>query len=209
MRTQTLLLAALGVASAATAMAQVYSVNAVGYVNTTLNPGYNLIANPLDNKAGNKVQDLLAIGKSITIYKFTGGKYEQAVYDADFEEWNNGAMVLAPGEGAFVQIAETATVTFVGEVVQGATVNKLAAGFNMVSSIVPQTGLLVTNLKFPNDISFTAYTYGTGYTLYSWDTDFAEWSSTGEPTINVGQAFWVQVAAAKDWARTFDVNNPN
>jgi hypothetical protein len=130
------------------------------------------------------------------------------VYDADFEEWTNGAMVLAPGEGAFVQIAETATVTFVGEVVQGVTVNKLASGFNMVSSIVPQTGLLVTNLKFPNDIAFTAYTYKGAYTLYSWDVDFGEWSTTGEPTINVGQAFWVQVAAPKDWARTFDVNNP-
>ncbi|HNQ89993.1 MAG TPA: hypothetical protein PKM73_15350 [Verrucomicrobiota bacterium] len=209
MRTQRLLLAALGVATAATAMAQVYSVNAVGYVNTDLVPGYNLISNPLDNKAGNKVQDLFAIGKSVTIYKYSGGKYDLASYDADFEEWSNGAMVLAPGEGAFVQIVEAAKVTFVGEVVQGATLNKLAQGFNMVSSIVPQTGKLVGELKFPSDISFTVYTYGGGYTLYAWDVDFEEWTETGEPTINVGQAFWVQVPAAKDWARTFDVNNPN
>ena len=47
MRTKALLLtAALGLASVATSMAQaVYSVNVVGYINLTMKPGFNLVAN--------------------------------------------------------------------------------------------------------------------------------------------------------------------
>lgn len=51
MRTKTLLIAAVvGAVSMATALAQeVTSVNAVGYVNKELAPGFNLISNPLSN----------------------------------------------------------------------------------------------------------------------------------------------------------------
>jgi hypothetical protein len=48
MRTKTLILsAALGALSAASLMAQVYSLNEVGYINVTLAPGFNQIANQL------------------------------------------------------------------------------------------------------------------------------------------------------------------
>jgi hypothetical protein len=48
MRTKTLLLsAALGALSGASLMAQVYSLNEVGYINVTLAPGFNQIANQL------------------------------------------------------------------------------------------------------------------------------------------------------------------
>ena len=50
MRTKTLLLtAALSAAGIASSMAQVYSVNAVGYVNTPLVTGFNLISNPAEH----------------------------------------------------------------------------------------------------------------------------------------------------------------
>ena len=50
MRTKTLLLSAAVLAAglAASTAQSVFSVNAVGYVNKTLAPGYNLIANPLN-----------------------------------------------------------------------------------------------------------------------------------------------------------------
>src|SRR5438046_2589052 len=55
MRTKTLVLTAvLSVAGAAASFAQaVYSVNAVGYVNKVIPPGYSMIANPLNNTAAN------------------------------------------------------------------------------------------------------------------------------------------------------------
>ena len=48
MRTKTLLLtAALSAAGIATSMAQVYSANAVGYVNKLIPTGFSMIANPV------------------------------------------------------------------------------------------------------------------------------------------------------------------
>ena len=60
MRTKTLILtAALAAAGIATSKAQtVFSVNAVGFVNVPLTPGYNLFCNPL-NATNNSIQSLI------------------------------------------------------------------------------------------------------------------------------------------------------
>lgn len=216
MRTKTLVLtAAVGVAGVATTMAQVYSVNAVGYVNTTLKPGFNMIANPLDNKAGNKVGDLFAgVPDGTTLFKFTAGAYENPnAYDSLFGGWGDAAQTLAPGEGVFLQLppGSDKTVTFVGEVLQGNLVTALPAGFAMVSSKVPQTGKLSTDLKYPAADGDNVYTYAPvgGYTIYAFDSLFGGWTKDGnpeEPTIAVGQAFWSQKVAAGSWVRDFSVN---
>ncbi|NWG75326.1 MAG: hypothetical protein HXY24_12070 [Rubrivivax sp.] len=203
-----LLTAAFGVATAATTMAQVYSVNAVGYVNTTLNKGWNLICNPLQNQTDNTVAGLFgdALPVGATIYKWTGSTYDSAVY---FGMWAPADMTLLPGEGAFVFIPADApaapTVTFVGEVAQGEASNmKVNAGFALVSSKVPQEGKISTDLKFPVEVGDTIYTWGaSGYDSYVY---LGFW--VDEPTIKVGQGFWSYKGAAADWNRNFDVNNP-
>jgi hypothetical protein len=85
MRTKTLLLtAALCAAGIATSKAQVYSVNAVGYVNTSLLKGFNLVSNPLDNKAtdGNKIKNLFAsLPAGAQVFFFDGTKYSIAAVD--------------------------------------------------------------------------------------------------------------------------------
>ena len=60
MRTKTILLTAAVLAAGlgASVAQSVFSVNAVGYVNVTIRPGYNLIANPLNN-GGNTVSEVL------------------------------------------------------------------------------------------------------------------------------------------------------
>merc|ERR1712065_79731 len=72
MRTKTLLIAAvLGAVGIATASAQVTSVNAVGYVNKSLNAGLSLVANPLSN-GGNKVSEVIPsapIGTAIFLFE--------------------------------------------------------------------------------------------------------------------------------------------
>src|SRR5688500_15579957 len=111
MRTKTLLLtAALSAAGIATSMAQapVYSVNAVGYVNTPLVPGYNLISNPLDNKTGNDIQNLFKNGiqggvfpLGSTIYYYVPGTGFDFVtwdeFDNAFGPAAKAATVIAPG----------------------------------------------------------------------------------------------------------------
>src|SRR5687768_13509192 len=117
MRTKTLLLtAALSVAGIATSMAQaVYSVNAVGYVNTDLVPGFNLISNPLDNKSsptGNSIANLFTTGiqgtipNQLTVYHFnpTTDQFESTAYD-DIDGAFLGAaanVLIPPGTGVFV-----------------------------------------------------------------------------------------------------------
>lgn len=210
MRTKTLLVtAALGAAGVASAIAQVYSVNAVGYVNLTVKPGFNMIANPLDAGAGNNtVSKVLAgVPDGTTVYKYVASTYVIDSY-SDLFGWDNPDMEIAPGTGIFLQIPAGADVnlTFVGEVPQGDASNMaLLPGFSIVASKVPQAGKLQTDLKYPAADGDTIYTYAAGaYTIYSF-SDLFGWDPS-EPTISVGQAFWSQRVAAGTWNRNFSVN---
>ena len=103
MRTKTVLLtAALGLVAAATTMAQVYSVNAVGYINLSLAKGFQMGANQLDDKAGNKVSNVLAgVAAGTVIYKFGSAGYSVNAFDPDLGGWDDPNMTLKPGEGAW------------------------------------------------------------------------------------------------------------
>jgi hypothetical protein len=206
MRTKTLLLtAALGAAGVASAVAQVYSVNAVGYVNVTANSGFNLIANPL-NTGGNTVAEVLPTlpdGSLLYTYSAATG-FSILQYDG---EWlPNGATVIAPGTGFFIRVGASTPLTFVGEVPQGTLTTPLVAGFNLVGSKVPQAGKLQADLKYTPADGDLVYTFNstTGYTIYQYD---AEWLPT-EPDLAVAQGIWIRKAAAGSWDRTFSVNTP-
>lgn len=207
MRTKTLLLAAaLGAVGAATATAQVYSVNAVGYVNTALKPGFNLIANPLDAGADNTVSKLLAgVPDGTVVYTYTPGT-GYSVNTLDLGEWTNPNATLVPGQGFFVRTPSAATITFVGEVKQGNLSTPLSAGFNLVSSQVPQAGKISTDLGLSvadGDIVYKFNADTQGYQIFTFD--LGEWDPS-EPTLAVGEGCWVRKGAAGAWNRTFSVN---
>jgi hypothetical protein len=222
MRTKTLLLtAALSAAGIATSMAQVYSVNAVGYVNTTLLPGFNLISNPLNNTTGNTIQNLFgtgiqgAIPQGLIIYHFNPDidQFVVAAYDdidQAFLPAVNAATVIAPGNGVFVNNPGTAnlTVTFVGEVPQGAASNQqLPQGFSIKASTVPQEGNL-TALQLPGaqgDIIYQWDPVADRYVSNSFDDIDNAWLPAN-PTIKVGEAFFLFKNAAAQWTRNFSVN---
>lgn len=213
MRTRTALLTAvLGAAAAATVSAQVYSVNTVGYVNTPVQPGFNLIANPLDNKTGNTVENLFPSAPAgLQIFAFRGGSFADTTFDPDFGGWSS-PMTLAPGEGFWLNWPGTAagTITFVGDVMQGTLTNPVPAGYSIRGSMVPQAGKLVTDLGFPAAAGDLIYKFvaGTGpdagYKDSTFDPDFGGWSN-GEPVIGVGEGFWAVTSAAVDWTRVFNV----
>jgi len=223
MRTKTLLLtAALSVAGIASSMAQaVYSVNAVGYVNTSLVPGFNLISNPLDNKTGNTIQNLFgtgvqgAIPNGLTVYYFNSDtdQFVTAIYDDIDEAFlpaAAGATVVAPGNGVFVRNPASAnlTVTFVGEVPQGALSNPLPQGFSIKASQVPQAGT-VTALGLTGaqgDRIFEWNSTTDTFVTSTYDDIDATWLPA-VPNLDVGEAVFIFKAAASTWARTFDVND--
>ena len=199
MRTKTLLLAAvLSAAGAATSLAQVYSVNVVGYANVAVTAPFSLIANPLNNTAGNDLDRVLpSVPFGTTIYKWNGTTFVSSV---NFGSWSPN-LTLAPGEGAFINIAANTTLTFVGEVMQGALTTPIPAGLSIKSSQVPQTNTL-ENLNFPAAFGDTVYFYRGG--AYQSSVFFGTFSPPAIPAI--GEAFWVNAGAAATWTRTFTVN---
>jgi len=215
MRTKALLLtAALSAAGVATSMAQtVYSVNAVGYVNTTLVPGFNLISNPLKATDSTIATLFKSTPVGTTVFKFIGTSFKSSTYDQDdlvFEP--NGDLTVVPGEGVFVKIPGTAnvTVTFVGEVSSGVLSHALPQGLSIQSSEVPQAGTaeFLQLVGEPNDVIFQWDTVGQKYKSSTFDQDDLVWSPA-LGTLKVGEAFFLQKKnAGKTWDRTFNINTP-
>jgi hypothetical protein len=217
MRTKALFVAAAFVAAGiVSSMAQVYSDNVVGYVNATMVPGFNLITNPLD-AGDNTVQALLPGEPGLKVYKF---RANQTGYDiAEFVEflgetlWQGPNFEIAPGEGVFVlnPLAENLVVTFVGEIQDGMQTISVPEGFSIRSSIVPQAGALASQLAFPavpTDL------------IYKWNKTTQSWTdgiftlqeflgevmwSPSEPSLEVGEAFFVKKAGTVNWDRDFAV----
>jgi hypothetical protein len=213
MRTKTLLLtAALSAAGIATSMAQVYSVNAVGYVNTPIVKGFNLISNPLNNTTGNTIANLFGsvpnLPEGFTVYKFENGAYKTpaAFNFGEFSPPDSANLTVNPGEGVFVfnPSDTTLTVTFVGEVPQGNLTVNTPKGFSIVSSPVPQAGT-VSSLGFVPAEGDTIYQFANGAYKTPESFNFGEWSPS-EPTLGVGEAVFLIKAEAGTWTRTFDVN---
>ena len=194
----------------------IISVNAVGYVRINCPIGLSLIANPLDNKApnGNTISNLftdIAQDQNI-IYKFDNGEYaDPNDYAEGLGGWYHPNQTLVPGEAAFIDLHSAGSVTFVGEVLQGNVVRYFAAGIQLVSSMVPQTGRIETDLKYPAatgdmiyifDVSSSSFQIFTRRALGDWTPGHSE------PIIDAGRGFWLQAVAAGSWVRDFHLDTP-
>lgn len=220
MRTKVPLGAAALAAAAATASAQnVYSLNVVGYINLSLTNGYNMVANQLDldgTMTNNTLTTVFStnLPKLSAVYAWstTSGGFLKASFSGTAWGGNQAAAnaALTPGAGVFVQIPATATtpitVTTVGQVIQGTNTVPLVAGLNLVSSIAPISGGIGSVLGYtPNKKDYylpwnpVTQNYGTkqSYSGTAW--------SGGEPTPAVGQAFFLDAAAATSWVQSFTV----
>jgi hypothetical protein len=193
-------MAALGLASAATSMAQVYSVNVVGYINLTLKPGFNLVANQLKASPNNKLDTVLPAAPLETqVLKFANNNYSSDISDGtswlDAGSGNPSTTTVAPGEGFFY----------------------FNPGFALVSSIVPQDISLTAANGFPQVLeeqylTFNAMTQNYNVALINDGTGWLD-SNTGNPADArpvVGQGFFIfnPGNSALNWARDFNPNTP-
>jgi hypothetical protein len=226
MRTKALLLAAaFAAAGVATSVAQVYSVNAVGYVNVTAPSGFSLIANPLNAGAGNntvanlfdktKVTPSLPLNSKVYVYDTTTGLFKTITFSPLSQTWNpasDAASVIDPGNGVFFQnpSASAITITFVGEVPQGPLSNPIPTGFSIKANQVPQA-VKPDSVGYPgapNDKIFQ-YVPATGiYNTYTFSPLSQAWNPV-LPAFPVGEAWYAFRAPANgatSWNRTFSVN---
>src|SRR5882724_3568162 len=162
MRTKTTLLcAAILAAGALSSMAQsnVFSLNVVGYINTTLTgPGYSMIANQLDsgnNVFSNFFQGLPS-GSQVIKWNTNTAAFVIASRTLIGNGWSPAAAAtttLNPGEACFVKLAGASrTNTFVGNVMSLAATggtnpvysatytNSLVTGYTLMGSSFPITG---------------------------------------------------------------------
>jgi len=214
MRTKTtLLLAVVSAAAATTATAQVYSVNAVGYVNKTIPAGkLALISNPLTATDNTIAALFKGVPDGTQVYKFNGTGYVIATFDGldnAFTPEAAAKTTVVPGEGVFVRnnSAAAITVTFVGEVPQGKLENPLPAGLSIRSSMVPQAGTAqaLGLVGVDGDQVFQFKVDTQAYHVSGYDGLDNAWLPALQE-LAVGEAFFLRKNAAAVWTREFTVN---
>jgi hypothetical protein len=207
MRTKTLLLSAvLGVAIVATSLAQVYSVNVVGYVNKDIPAGLSMIANPLKSTSDTLGALIPAPPLFSNFYKWNGAGFDIATFT--LAGWDLPALTLNPGEGAFLNTDSAFTITFVGEVMEGNLVNPIPALLSIRASMVPQAGTIEA-------LGLT--TLGLFDNLYKWDASTTNWViytlapagwDPSVPSVAIAEPVFIYANAACSWDRNFTVPRP-
>jgi hypothetical protein len=187
-------------------------VNVVGYTTVTVTNAYVLIANQLDDGAGNYATNHIPTAPTgVILYKYNPATSSYTSLTRIPSGWTGTTtMTLAPGEGVFVKKqagATPLTLTFVGEVLQGELHNPVTQGYDIYSAMVPQQGGIqaVHNYIPINGDQVFRFRPTTGtYTTYTRGP--VGWLPPGEPVLEVNEAVWIKSNSAKDWARTFTVN---
>ena len=219
MRTKTLLAAAAIIAAglaSSQAQSNVYSLNIVGYVNVVLQPGFNLIVNPLKTGVSNGVNEVMAgLPDASIVSSFSGGVYDTRTLDTG--DWidSNFAVttppLIPPGKGFFCYVPSLYTNTFVGTVVPapgGSNTMSLPPGFSLIGSPMPVGGTVTNstfNLPTPDACivsKFAGGVYDTR-TLDTGDWIDSNFAITSVPSISVGQGFfYYNPGSSTNWVQT-------
>jgi hypothetical protein len=228
MRTKTILLSALlGALGSVSVHAQnVYSLNAVGYINVTLSPGFNIVSCPLyvldgNGNVDNTITNLLGPNtngqyKKWQIYGWDGAYIQDSGTPGGWAA--GGTQTINPGQAVWIENPSniTTTVTFVGTVPTGPITNAIYPGFNLISSVVPASGDIITNsiMAFTNSVTPTKKDQV--YTYNPLTSNFTQYSASGSPASfavdpilpSVGGGFWYESAstATNYWVEDYTVN---
>jgi hypothetical protein len=222
-----LLSALIGTIGAVSAMAQtnVYSLNAVGYINITAYPGFNMISCPLIASPDNTLNTLLPATngtyKKWQVWTFNPTANPQYVEDVGVAGgWlNGGTETISPGAAVWLYNPSNVnyTVTFVGTVPTGpSSVTLYPASFNLVSSYEPASGDIVTNslTTFTNAVKKDqAWVYSGATAAYT------EYVATGAnlttnwplgdpviPTVGGGVFYYNAQATNNYWLENYSVS---
>ena len=184
-------------------------VQAVGYVNMSILPGYNFIANPLsldDNRISTIFHSPLPDGFAVLLFNGTG--FERAVFNAatgQFEPAELADVILAPGTGFVVHNpAAQFTITLVGTILQGELSKPMPAGISLQASMTVRQGTL-ESMEFPIRPGEQVYLFDERtqrFTVYIFDDLEMRWLPS-VPRLEVGESFFVRLLEPRVWTQTF------
>jgi hypothetical protein len=179
-----------------------------GFINRTIHPGDNLIANQLSNAGDHSINSILlgvADGATFTKWDATANSFLPAsVFDGSSQTWSIN-YTLNLGEGALLNSPAQTINTFIGDVVPFDNIlpglggplwaPNYADGLHLISCPVPVAGSLMNNAMFDKVVgrapeagesvmtlneSTQTYQVAT-FDGWDWDTDLS---------LAVGQAAW-------------------
>jgi hypothetical protein len=199
----------------------VYSLNVVGYVTATIPANsYSIVACPLVASPDNTLNTLLpnATGTyaKVKVYAFSPAT-SYTIEQGSKTGWSlGGTNTINPGQAVFIfnPNSTALTLTFVGSVASGAQANVMVPNsYNLVSSIVPMSGDLVTNSislltnASPKDKIYV-YDPVAGYTTYL--NGKSAWGPSNPNIPNVAEGFFYEnnSATALTWNENFSVSTP-
>jgi len=224
MRTKTTLVAAaiLAAGLASTMAANVYSLNVVGYVNTTIVGGgsYNLLCNPVKHAvADNNVTlfsgPLQQDGANILKWDVATFDFQTTVptYFTANNAWDI-TVALPVGEGFFyVNPGVDFVNTFVGEVVQGGHSQPVvgSGSYNCIGSSAPIGGTFLNSIDglVPTDgdniLKWDVATFDFNPTVPTYFTANNAWDITTLPIGVAEGLFYVRQGADATWTRNYTV----
>jgi len=223
MRTKVLLgLAALAVGITTSVAQNVYSLNVVGYVNVSLQANkLHFLSLPLANSSGD-----YTIGTNIkldngdgsqdfaSLYKWAGTQWDPVIPSWIGGAWDTPTMVVSNGTGFFIASVANSTLTFVGEVPQGAIQYNIPAGLSTLANKVPvSTNFPGQGIGNDFDSIFTWDQAGQQWSPVIWSIIGGDWDNGGQPGNNVNgpllnpasAVFYVNGAGAVPFTRNFTV----
>lgn len=184
---------------------QVYSVNITGFARLNAASGVTLLANPLLATNNTVAVAFPNPENGFSLFRLTPTGYEVNNY---LFGWTAPSMSFAPGEGFFLRnpSASPATLSFFGEVPMGTQNTPIPAGQSLLSSKIPQSGPLESALGFPSLDGDLVYRWdGSSFSLFFYDQLSGGWDPS-DPTLQVGQAFWLETSVSRNWTRNFSPN---
>lgn len=178
-----------------------------GYTKLALPAGDWMISNPFLSSNMNISALLSSVPQSTTL-KFWGETNWTRTATFSSGAWDQPDWPLVPGDGAMIHAPTNVTLTFVGQVVEGAITNILPAGFSVRSSIfaapnVDELGLVITNgdyIQKWDGTQFICYTNnGTHLTNCLWNCLVRPTWAPTEPSLAPGDAFIIHTATNRVW----------
>ncbi len=188
-----------------------------GYVNKSLKPGFNFVANPLDSPPSNSIQSVLSPVPDDTWVWFWDVTNQTFTAPSVFytgSGWSTN-LTLPPGRGFVISVPYAWTITFVGDVYIGTQTNFLVGSnrLTLAASIVPQS-LPLSLMAFPGADGMLVYFWDfeaqnyrdadTFFDGYGWHCP----TGTNGPAPAVAEPFFVQNPGPDtNWVRTFVLNS--